>query len=225
MTETRWVTFDCYGTLVDWRHGIATGAELIAPGQGHTLLEAYTRHEHAVQQGSPAMRYRDVLAQTLRRACAEASVGLLDDDASVLAAGLPYWPVFADARPALARLRQAGWNLALLTNCDRDLVGQTLRRLGVTIDLVVTAEEAGAYKPALNHFHRFREASGVAEGRWVHVAQSYLHDIRPAYSLGVPRVWINRLAESDDDLLASAVLPGLAGLDETVEAVHARAAR
>ena len=225
MTDTRWATFDCFGTLVDWRHGIATGAELIAPGQGRPLLEAYERHEPDVQRASPTMRYRDVLAQTLRRACAELAIGVHEDDLDVLATGLPYWPVFPDVRPALTRLRQAGWNLALLTNCDRDLVGQTMRRLGVTIDLVVTAEDAGAYKPSLHHFHRFRAASGVADGSWVHVAQGYRHDIRPAHGLGIPRVWINRLGQPDEDLLASAVLPGLDGLDETVEAVRGRAAR
>jgi 2-haloacid dehalogenase len=133
--------------------------------------------------------------------------------------------VFADTRPALTTLRQAGWNLALLTNCDRDLVGQTMRRLGVTIDLVVTAEDAGSYKPALNHFHRFRAASGVADGNWVHVAQSYHHDIRPAHSLGIPRIWINRLGEPDADLLATRVLPDLTGLAPAVEAVRAGAAR
>jgi 2-haloacid dehalogenase len=225
MAGIRWASFDCYGTLIDWQHGIATCAELVAPGHGRALLEAYHRHEHAIQQRSPRMRYRDVLAATLRQACAQQGVRLHDDDAGVLAAGLPYWPVFGEARAVLTALREAGWNLAILTNCDRDLVAHSLRRLQVTIDVVVTAEDAGSYKPALNHFRRFQAATGVTTGNWVHVAQSYLHDIRPAHELGVPRVWVDRLGERDDDALADvaladAVLPDLGDLVATVQAVH-----
>src|ERR1700754_4198943 len=96
MCSMRWVTFDCFGTLVDWRHGILTSLELIAPGRGARLLETYNRHEPAVQDESPSLRYRDVLAEALRRACAEERVKLNADDASVLATTLPYWPVFPE---------------------------------------------------------------------------------------------------------------------------------
>jgi 2-haloacid dehalogenase len=216
MTPPRWVTFDCFGTLVDWRHGIATSAELVAPGQGGRLLAAYGRHEAAVQEQHPAMRYREVLAETLRRACAEEGIRLTDDDEPVLATTLPYWPVFPEVGAELSALRAAGWNLALLTNCDRDLIALTRRRLPVPFDVVVTAEDVGAYKPALAHFEHFRSAHRPPAGGWVHVAQSYFHDIRPAGQLGIPRVWINRLAEPDDPALASAVQPDLQGLAGTV---------
>src|SRR5690348_1239113 len=109
----RWVTFDCFGTLVDWRHGIATAADLVAPGQGGRILAAYPAHEAVVQAESPGLRYRLVLAETLRRACAELDVPLRDDDASVLGATLPYWPVFPDVAAELSALHRAGWNLAL----------------------------------------------------------------------------------------------------------------
>jgi 2-haloacid dehalogenase len=226
MAELRWATFDCFGTLVDWRHGIATGAELVAPGHGQDLLAEYSRHEPAVQREQPSARYRDVLAQALRRSCAALGVDLLDEDASVLATGLPYWPVFADVRGALTGLRAAGWNLALLTNCDRDLIGQTLRRLQVPVDAVVTAEDAGAYKPDHAHFTRFGESFRPAPGSWVHVAQSFQHDLLPARELGLPRVWIDRQGESvgqpDRAAVADAVLPDLAGLLPTVERVAAQ---
>ncbi|NUR89593.1 MAG: HAD-IA family hydrolase, partial [Nonomuraea sp.] len=182
----RWITFDCYGTLVDWRHGISTAASLVAPGRGADLLAAYNRHEPEIQRADPGLRYRDVLAEGLRLACSDLGVPLSGDDASVLAVSLPYWPVFPEVGAELGELRSAGWRLALLTNCDRDLVGQTLRRLPVRFDAVVTAEDSGAYKPSTAHFSLFRES--FEPSRWVHVAQSYTHDLVPARDLGLPRV-------------------------------------
>jgi 2-haloacid dehalogenase len=220
MEPVRWVTFDCFGTLVDWRHGIATSAELVAPGHGTALLEGYTRHEAAVQAESPGMRYRQVLAETLRRACAEARVPLGADNAAVLAATIPFWPVFPDVAPALSALREAGWNLALLTNCDRDIIGETQRRLPVPFDAVVTAEDAGAYKPAHNHFRRFERSYRPGRAGWVHVAQSYVHDMIPAAELGIRRIWVNRLGEVHDASIADAVLPDLRALAATVAEVH-----
>ncbi|MCK2221506.1 HAD hydrolase-like protein [Actinomadura sp. ATCC 31491] len=212
----RWVTFDCFGTLVDWRHGLRTSAELIAPGQGERLLEAYNRHEHAVQAESPRLRYRHVLAETLRRACAEEKIELSDDDATVAAATLPYWPVFPEVGAELSALRAAGWNLALLTNCDRDLIAGTLRRLPVPFDAVVTAEDAGDYKPSQAHFATFRRAHEPSD--WVHVAQSYFHDMVPAHRLGIRRVWINRLGErAPDDSIIQRALPDLHGLLTAVQ--------
>ena len=214
---TRWLTFDCFGTLIDWRHGIASSAELLWPGRGADVLTAYHRHEHDVQAEQPGLRYRGVLAEALRRAAADLGLPLLDDDASVLGATIPYWPVFPDTRAALTELRDAGWQLAVLTNCDRDIIGETQRRLQVPIDVVITAEDAGAYKPADNHFERFREGFGATSERWVHVAQSYFHDIVPARRLGLPRVWINRIGDPSDPSIADAVLPDLTGLATTLE--------
>ncbi|HEY0808333.1 MAG TPA: HAD family hydrolase [Pseudonocardiaceae bacterium] len=218
---TKWATFDCFGTLVDWRHGIATGADLLFPGRGAELLAGYLRHEAEVQRESPGMRYRRVLAEALRRATADAGLAMIEDDASVLATAMPYWPVFPDTRAALADLRAAGWRLALLTNCDRDIVAKTQRRIGVPIDAVVTAEDVGSYKPAHGHFTRFAESFDVPRDRWVHVAQGWVHDMVPARDLGIPRVWINRTGAGDDPSVADAVLPDLTGLVAAVEAVHA----
>lgn len=220
----RWVTFDCFGTLVDWRHGILTGADLIAPGQGARLLETYIRHEADVQAESPAKRYRDVLAEALRRACAEEKVELGADDASVLGTTLPYWPVFPEVGAELSALRAAGWRLALLTNCDRDLIAGTRRRLPVPFEAVVTSEDAGAYKPSEAHFELF--GSSYEPEVWVHVAQSYFHDMVPAHRLGLPRVWINRHdAEPADATILQQVQPDLHGLLEAVEAAQSGRSR
>lgn len=215
----RWVTFDCYGTLIDWRHGIRTSLELVFPGHGARLLDAYNRFEPQVQAEHPTMRYRQVLAETLRRALIEEGIDAAGDDLSVLGDTIGYWPVFPDVRPALEALRAEGWRLALLTNCDRDLIALSRRRLGVDVDAVITAEDVGAYKPEYKHFQRFAETFDVTGDRWVHVAQSHFHDMVPARHLGIPRIWINRLEDRVDDIVADAVLPSLDGLVPTVHQV------
>lgn len=223
MSDVRWATFDCFGTLVDWRHGIATGAELLFPGRGHELLEHYNRHERQVQYETPTMRYSDVLAESLRRATRDAGLRLGDDDASVLAATIPYWPVFPDVRQGLADLRSAGWRLALLTNCDNVFIGESQRRLGVHIDAVVSAEHVGSYKPNLNHFTQFEKSFGATRDTWVHVAEGYFHDMQPAHELNIPRVWINRQGLTDDPSITDVVLPDLTNVVRAVEQVNSAA--
>ena len=220
MGAIRWATFDCFGTLIDWRHGLASSADLLFPGRGAEVLERYNAHELDVEVETPTMRYRDVMAVSLRRAAADLGLPLGDDDATILGATIPYWPVFPEVAAELGALRDGGWRLALLTNCDRDIIGATQRRLGVAIDAVVTAEHVGSYKPALGHFQRFEESFAPASGHWVHVAQGYHHDMVPAHQLGLPSVWINRLGERRDESICGAVRPDLHGLPATVESVR-----
>ena len=218
--QSGWLTFDCFGTLVDWRHGIATTAELLFPGHGLQLLEAYQRAEPAVQGEGAFRRYRAVLSETLRRAADHLALPLREDDADALATSIPYWPVFGDVEGSLARLRSDGWRLGLLTNCDRDLISLTQRRLPVPFDAVVTAEDVRAYKPAPAHFLRFEASMAPDRARWIHIAQSYFHDIRPASELGIRRIWVNRHGEREDPTLADATLPDLSELPQTVASVQ-----
>lgn len=217
----RWLTFDCFGTLIDWRHGFRTTGELLFPGRGDDFLEAYSALEAEVESERPFRRYREVLTETTRRAAQRLGLELAEDDAGALVSTIRHWRPFADVGPALSRLAGDGWRLALLTNCDRDLIAETQRRLPVTVDAVVTAEEVSAYKPDPAHFERFRERFGRSAGAWIHCAQSYFHDIEPAHALGIRRIWVNRLAEPDDPSLADAVLAGLAELPEAVATVAA----
>ena len=210
----RWLSFDCFGTLVDWRHGFTITGELLFPGRGDEVRDAYLDHELEIERGTPAPRYREVLTEGLRRAAADLSLPLHEDDAGALAVTLPYWPVFPDVGGALTACRDDGWRLALLTNCDRELIALTRRRLPVPFDAVVTAEDVGAYKPDPAHFHHFRDV--YAPARWIHVAQSHHHDIRPCATLGVPSIWINRLGEPHDPSLATAILADLTGLPDAV---------
>jgi 2-haloacid dehalogenase len=215
VTSERWATFDCYGTLVDWLGGMRAALQEIAPDAAERLLRAYHELEPAVQ-GEHFRRYRDVLAETLRRAAGREDVALSPEGEHVLAETLPRWPVFEDVVPALNELHDAGWRLAILSNVDDDLIAATLSRLEVPVNMVVSAELVRSYKPALGHFETFRRTSGVAEGgAWVHVAQSLFHDIAPARRLGLPSVWVNRQDEADPGT-ATVSMPTLERLAETL---------
>jgi 2-haloacid dehalogenase len=215
--QQRWVTFDCYGTLIDWEAGMKQAMETILPGDASQLLARYYQVEKEVETEQPFRSYRNVLAETLRRTARVAGMPLASGAEHVLSATLPGWPVFPDVGPALTELRAAGWKLVILSNVDRDLIAETLRVLPVPFDDVVTAEEVRAYKPSLNHFHRFREKHRVADQNWVHVARSYYHDIVPASQLGLRSIWINRSGETAPDPLATVELPDLQDLPSTLK--------
>jgi len=194
----RWATFDCYGTLVDWNAGIAA-----ALGDA-SLLERYHELEPQVQAEQPVRSYRDVLRETAR------SLGVDADPA----ASLPEWPVFPDVPEALGEARARGWKLAILSNSDRDLIEASMRAIGVPFELAIVASEIGSYKPGHEHWHAFaREVGRLPD---VHVAQSHFHDVVPATVLGVPNVWINRLAETGEPP-PTRELPTLAGLADTLD--------
>jgi len=214
--SSRWLTFDCFGTLIDWRHGIATTGELLFPGHGAAFLDAYAANEAEVETDASFKRYRAVLTETTRRVARQLSLDLKPDDATALVSTIPHWPPFADVGPALGALRKEGWKLALLTNCDRDIIALTQRRLPVPFDAVVTAEDVSAYKPNPAHFLLFQSTFGASADVWIHVAQSYFHDIRPTSELGITRIWVNRQGEKDDPSLADAVVSNLTELPEAV---------
>jgi 2-haloacid dehalogenase len=212
----RWLTFDCFGTLIDWRHGIRTTGELLFPGRGADFLESYIAAEAEVETEGSFRRYRAVMTETVRRVAQRLSLELKPDDATALVSTIPYWPAFADVGPALGALRREGWKFALLTNCDRDIIALTQRRLPASFDAVVTAEDVAAYKPSPAHFLLFKSTFGASAAAWIHVAQSYYHDIRPANELGIRRIWVNRQGEPDDPSLANAVVRNLADLPDAV---------
>jgi 2-haloacid dehalogenase len=218
----RWATFDCYGTLVDWWTGMGRAAEAAAGERGEAVLDAYHRHELMLETERPIHSYRHILREGLRRAAADVGIELIGDGEEAFVRAWTGMPVFADVRPALRALREAGWRLAVLTNCDDDLIAGTQKHLPVALDMVVTAEQVGSYKPDLGHFEAFRERSGVQPGNWVHVACSWVHDIFPAARLGIPRVWVDRDRSGHPAAVADEVLPHMSGLPAAVERVAAR---
>ena len=191
------ITFDCYGTLIDWRSGIRDAFARAAASAGvaidaDSLLDAYNDNEPRVEQ-ERYRSYRDVLTETAVRAAHSLGWPLASEHAAFLAGSLPSWRPFDDTNAALEGLVAAGHRLAILSNVDDDLIAATRRHFTVDFDFVITAQQVGSYKPALNHFLAARER--VAGLRWLHAAQSDFHDVIPTSSLGVPNAWINRLGE------------------------------
>jgi 2-haloacid dehalogenase len=189
------LTFDCYGTLIDWESGILACLRPVVArsgvqASGDLLLETYARHEAAIEEG-PYRRYREVLAEALRGVGADLGAAVTDEDAAAFGASVPDWPAFPDAAEALAALH-ARYRLGVLTNCDDDLFAGSSRRLGDPFDMVVTAQQAGAYKPSLRGFEMVFDRIGVPRERILHVAQSLFHDHVPAKSLGLTTVWVDR---------------------------------
>lgn len=191
------ITFDCFGTLVDWERGIADAFATEASRSGTTfdgpaIVSAYHQIEPKVEAGA-YRPYRHVLAEAARRVASAFSWEIDPDRSGFLAESLPDWPPFPDTADALRRLSDAGYRLGILSNVDDDLLAGTLRRLPDVFDagLLVTAQAVGSYKPALGHFEEARRRIG--DRGWLHAAQSDFHDIRPASALGIPAAWVNRL--------------------------------
>ena len=192
------LTFDCYGTLIDWERGLGDAFATAARAEGvaadrATLLAAYHEIEPVIQR-ERYRSYREVLALTARQLADRFTWRLTAGDERFLADSLPWWPPFADTNEALRRLAEAGYRLAILSNVDDDLLAATRRHLDVDFEFVVTAQQVGAYKPAPAHWQAARKRIGDA--RWLHVAQSYFHDIVPARRLGIASAWINRTRQS-----------------------------
>ena len=192
------VTFDCYGTLVDWEEGIGSAFIREAAEDGIVLdrarvLAAYHELEPEIE-ASGYRTYREILAATAVRVAQRLGWPLTADRARFLPESLARWKPFPDTNPALERLVRAGYRLGILSNVDDDLLAVTRRHLGVLFDVVVTAEQVHSYKPAHAHFEEARRRIGGA--RWLHAAQSFFHDVVPARALGIPVAWINRKRES-----------------------------
>jgi 2-haloacid dehalogenase len=213
-----WVTFDCYGTLADWLGGMRGAlARHVGPEDAGRLLHAYHELEAEVEAQRPAPRYRKVLVETLRRAAERDGIALPPGAERALVDHWAELPIFDDVGPALGALRDAGWSLAILSNCDDDLLASTLERMPVGFDLTVTAEQVGSYKPDPGHWRAFAKRTEGDRGRWVHAAQSWFHDIDTAAELGLPRVWVDRLGSGEDPARATVRLDDLRGLPDAVE--------
>ena len=194
----RALSFDCYGTLIDWETGIVRA---LAPWRSRVLdvgdaelLEAFGAHETVVEREHPTMAYPAVLAETLSRIAAHYGVDATDEVRARFGASVGDWPAFADSADAL-QLLSTRFRLVILSNVDRASFARSNARLGVEFDRILTAEEVGSYKPDAGNFVALIDAVarlGVARGELLHVAQSLYHDHEPARAAGLPTVWIDR---------------------------------
>lgn len=201
MTAPRFdaLTFDCYGTLIDWERGLIAGLagwrrRAQQPFDDEALLAAFAALETRVQTEQPGLVYPAILTEVLRRLAMHFECPATDLECQVFAATIGDWPAFPDTKAALANLRQS-YRLVILSNVDRASFARTQRHLGVEFDAIVTAEDVGAYKPDLRMFHALLErlgGMGVSRDRTLHVAQSLYHDHVPARSVGLRTAFIDR---------------------------------
>ena len=189
------ITFDCYGTLIDWEEGIRkafrnailkTGGD---PDLESKASQAYEEEERKIEKEKPHILYRDVLSKTSLAVSRKIGWKLPHADSTFLARELPNWTPFPDTNPSLAKLARHH-TLGILSNVDNDLLSGTVKHFTSPFEIKVTAENVKSYKPAFGHFEEARRIIG--DRSWVHVAGSQYHDIEPAVKLGIRAVWVNR---------------------------------
>ncbi|MBV8913165.1 MAG: haloacid dehalogenase type II [Acetobacteraceae bacterium] len=204
LTDFRVLTFDCYGTLIDWESGIWAALQPLlhraqpAPSRA-TVLEAFARHENQQEADTPAMPYPELLAEVHRRLGRELGVDMPEQAHRRFGDSVPDWPAFPDSPAALAYLKQH-YELVILSNVDRASFAASNRRLGVAFDAIYTAQDIGSYKPDLANFRYMLDhlaERGIRPGEILHTAQSLFHDHVPAKAVGLASAWIDRRHEQD----------------------------
>jgi len=189
------LTFDCYGTLIDWETGISAALRRVLRAHcvqcdENDVLENFGWHQAALEAG-PYLSYAQVLAEALRRVGHDLGLEPAAAEVAEFSRSVGEWPAFPDSADALQRLKER-FRLGVITNCDDDLFASTNRRLGIEFDWIVTAQQAEAYKPSLRNFELTFKRTGIPPERILHVAQSAFHDHVPAKRLGMTTVRINR---------------------------------
>ena len=215
----RYLTFDCYGTLIDWKTGIEEGLKAVAgdlPLSGQELLESYGRSEK--KEEATYRKYREVLRRSVMSMSKELGISIDDEAARKFAASVPRWPAFSDAAEFLREMGSRGYRRFILSNVDDDLLRGTIENNHLEVDGFVTAEQVESYKPNARHWVEFLRRTGARKDEVLHVAQSIYHDIVPTQQLQIDSAWVNRYAEP----IPRGVFPvmmadSLAGLAEALD--------
>lgn len=211
-----WVSFDCYGTLVDWRSGMLTCfTAVVGSDRALPILKRYHTHEPELQTYGEFLSYRTVMRSAFRQAGADLGLALSDEQVALLPDSVPSWPVFEEVPEMLRALHRAGHRLAILSNIDDDIIRGTLPQLGEPIDVVITSQEVGSYKPAPGHFDAMQRRAGAIEN-WMHVGCSYFHDVEPCTRRDVVGIMINRDGRPGPFDRAAAVLNDVGSLPQAI---------
>ncbi|WP_348969886.1 haloacid dehalogenase type II [Pseudomonas atacamensis] len=194
----QWLTFDCYGTLIQWDEGLKAVVEKLLSDKGEhavdaaKLIEVYDRHEHRLEQTPPHRSFRELSTLGLQLALTELGLPSQPEDSQRLAAAIPNMPPFAEVVDTLAQLKALGFKLCIVSNTDDDIIAGNVAQLGGHIDRVITAQQAGAYKPAPRLFDYAHEQLGVTRDEVVHICASPTLDHTAARDMGFRCVWIDR---------------------------------
>jgi 2-haloacid dehalogenase len=190
----RIISFDCYGTLIDWETGILGAFHSVFPRvDDRKVLTLYSEFEPAIQAHG-YKTYRLVLREVLANIAAALGEEVPSGREDAIADSIPGWQPFPDTVEALERLQER-YKLAIISNIDNDLFAHTARHLRVRFEHVITAQEVGAYKPSLKNFEVAEQRMQMPRSEWLHAAESIYHDVVPAKQLGIANVWVNRRAD------------------------------
>lgn len=225
------LTFDCYGTLIDWETGIYNGLRPLIEKAGYAghsrdqILEVYAKHEADQEIRTPALAYSVLLGVVYRRLANEWNIGVTDEEANIFGASVPDWPEFPDSVEALRYLKQH-FKLVILSNVDRLSFRGSNARLGVEFDAIYSAQDIGSYKPAPRNFEymlgRLKADFGLEKTDVLHTAQSLFHDHAPANGFGLASAWIDR-RHADRGWGATMPPPGTPKFDFRFESMAALA--
>jgi len=230
LSDFKVLTFDCYGTLIDWESGIFNALEPLrkkgaSDKTRDQVLENYAQHESAQEEETPAMAYSLLLAVVYKRLAKEWGVAVTDEEANVFGASVPDWPEFADSVEALRYLKKH-YKLVILSNVDRLSFRSSNARLQVVFDAIYTAQDIGSYKPSPRNFEymlqRLQSDFGLGKKDILHTAQSLFHDHAPANQFGLASAWIDR-RHANKGWGATMPPPGTPRLDFTFDSMIAMA--
>ncbi|WP_457755619.1 haloacid dehalogenase type II [Thermodesulfatator indicus] len=185
-----WVTFDCYGTLIDWETGILKALKPIFALEDAEILKLYARFESEAERTWKP--YREILKEVALKFFDHFGLKPDPGQENILWQSLPSWPPFPEVKEALAGLKKAGFKFAIISNIDNDLLAKSVAQMGVSFDALITAEEARSYKPGQAIFELAETRLSVSPERIFHVAQSLFHDIAPAKERGWTTCWVKR---------------------------------
>lgn len=201
----KYITFDCYGTLIDWEGGIREALKKLTDKSGFNLsfdgiTDKYIKVELKVE-AEKYRKYHDVLQITAKRLLKSGGFDISDDDALEFADSIYSWQPFPETRNALEKLKSKGYKLVILSNIDNNIIQKSIQLMGIDFDGVITAEEVGSYKPAYGHWQEMLKRFNAKKEEVLHVAASYIHDIIPAKEQGFDAVWVNRNNEKPTKLI------------------------
>lgn len=193
-----WLTFDCYGTLIQWDEGLIAAMRIILERRQRSdvsipdLVKVYDDHEHQLEQSTPFRKFRDIVGTSLRTSLDAFGVASDDDDVATLTSSISAMPPFPEVVDALRSLKTQGYKLCIVSNAEDSVIAGNVAQLGGTIDRVITAEQAQAYKPSAKLFRHAHDALGVSTDEVLHICASPTLDLTAARDLGFRSVWIDR---------------------------------
>ena len=197
-TKPHWLTFDCYGTLIQWDEGLLDAVNKILSAQtkveidANALIEVYDKYEHQLEQTAPHRKFRDVAGTALALAMQELGLSYHANDIEILTSSISKMPPFMEVCETLARLKSMGFKLCIISNTDDDIIAGNVAQLGGHIDRVISAEQSQAYKPSLKIFEYAHTALGVSLHDIVHICASPHLDLIAARDMNFRCIWIDR---------------------------------